>query len=198
MVEINSMTSAELEQVLENYPWFTAARAEYILRQGGEDMDEEAIYSAARRSGLFFLCRRDFNKILDKVINGEPETVEVIKITDEAEKDKKPSYFIAGGDYFGKSDFQELEEAGLAVESPVFTGLKDNADNAASIKAQTEKSDSFELPEGFYTETLAEVFAQQQFYQRAIDIYEKLILLYPEKSAYFASLIENLENLKQK
>lgn len=46
--------------------------------------------------------------------------------------------------------------------------------------------------DGIVTETLAMILEQQGHYQKAKEAYQKLILKYPEKSAYFASQIENL------
>jgi hypothetical protein len=48
------------------------------------------------------------------------------------------------------------------------------------------------------TETLAKIYADQGLYTRAIDVYEKLSLREPKKSAYFAVLIQNLKDLKSK
>ena len=40
------------------------------------------------------------------------------------------------------------------------------------------------------SETLARIYEEQGFFSRAREVYRKLSLIYPEKSDYFASLIE--------
>ncbi len=52
--------------------------------------------------------------------------------------------------------------------------------------------------EGLLTETLAKIYTRQGYYSRAIDIYEKLSLKFPEKSGYFASQIEKVKELIKK
>jgi hypothetical protein len=45
------------------------------------------------------------------------------------------------------------------------------------------------------TESLAKIYMQQKLYGKAINIYEKLSLKYPKKSAYFASQIDKINKL---
>ncbi len=56
-------------------------------------------------------------------------------------------------------------------------------------KARRSSEDQYSL----VTETLAKIYTEQGLYPKAIEVYKKLVLKYPEKNAYFAARITELE-----
>ncbi|PRD51415.1 hypothetical protein [Sphingobacterium gobiense] len=56
-------------------------------------------------------------------------------------------------------------------------------------KARKSSEEQFDL----VTETLADIYADQAMYVKAIEVYKKLILRFPEKKSYFATRIKELE-----
>jgi hypothetical protein len=61
-------------------------------------------------------------------------------------------------------------------------------------KAKESITENFDL----VTETLARIYIKQSNYKKAILVYEKLSLLYPEKISYFAAQISELKTLLNK
>ena len=185
MVDLSHLSAADLQQLLEDYPWFTVARREAIARQGG---DETALRRAVGRDAVFFLSRDQVLRLLTgKVPQPQEEEPEP-----EPEQPARPRYYVVGGDYFGQEDFERLEQEGFSVTTPVFGARAGSVEYAPAVVEDVDRERTM------VSETLAEIYAQQELYQRAIEIYEKLILLFPEKSAYFATLIEKVKNKKQK
>jgi hypothetical protein len=66
----------------------------------------------------------------------------------------------------------------------------DNGITDIAVQKLAEKSNT---DEEILTEAMAEVFAKQNKINKAIEVYEKLSLLNPSKSAYFAGKIEHLK-----
>jgi len=75
------------------------------------------------------------------------------------------------------------------IESLEKIGSKESSITGdASITSADEK-------EEFMTETMADIQIQQKNYPKAIEIYQKLILKFPEKKTYFAIQIKKVERL---
>jgi len=65
--------------------------------------------------------------------------------------------------------------------------------NAEQIDNENKAKKSAEDQNDLVSETLASIYIEQMLYDKAIDTYQKLSLKFPEKSRYFADLIQSVE-----
>lgn len=86
-----------------------------------------------------------------------------------------------------------MQGSGSVAEGSATPGSGAVAEGGASAKDESSGEISLEIDSPLCTETLASIYAQQGYYQQAIEIYSKLCLLYPEKSAYFATLVKEVK-----
>ena len=191
-IDIRKLALDELVGVVNLYPWFGGARKELCrrMRNMGDSWDmsqyaDAAMYISAREK-LSEVARQgvshdwtdsDIEKLLKSYISEED--------TGKTSTEKRKVY--AGvGDYFSQEDYDQVRSA------------DDNVFSRYAAKARKEKPEQTEEVSGdlgLYTETLAQIYAEQGYYEQAKLIYSKLILAYPEKSAYFATLIRKIEEL---
>ena len=73
---------------------------------------------------------------------------------------------------------------------PAINRPEDKEYNEEIKLAESSLNEDFDL----VSETMAKLFIQQGHKEKAIKIYEKLILIYPEKNTYFAARISELNN----
>ena len=181
----------ELVGVINLYPWYALARKELCVRMsqvGGEAWGEKQYSDAAlyivSRSIISDIARsgqkrdysdKDVEKLLAAYIDASKK---------ESANRQGREIRIVGGDYFSQSQYNDVSKPTDKVFSSYAGKARSTAESDAS---------PLEDPD-FYTEPLAEIFAEQGYYEQAIKIYSRLILRYPEKNAYFASLIEKLKN----
>ncbi|MFA6335667.1 MAG: hypothetical protein WCX48_09005 [Bacteroidales bacterium] len=216
---MNNFDIPTLEQAVDRYPWFSLARMELFKKvcELGEEQKLACLSKVAAylysRERLYEISQVVQNKELPVTGSSVPDNASDTKETSrpseeiafEIETDplniiKSPKIVLAGGDYFNRTDFEKLELDTtkpldkFIVEKP--TLLRSNpalVKNETDSPLETEVEESFE-DSGFYTETLAKIYTEQGFYKRALEVYAKLILLFPEKSSYFATLVQDLKS----
>ena len=193
-IDIRKLTLDELVGVVNVYPWFGGARMELCRRMrklGGDGMSEsqyaDAALYVASRSRMAEMVRSsvsqdwtdaDVERLLKSYI-AETEPVE------EAAPQQRRVH-VVGGDYFSIEDYEQVRR----TDDNVFSRYAAKARKDAPVQNGVSVVE-FDL----YTETLAQIYAEQGYYEQAKEIYSKLILAYPEKNAYFAALIQKLNEI---
>ena len=190
-MDLRKLTLDELMGVVNLYPWFGGARKELCMRMRtmGDAWDKSQYADAAMYVG----AREMISEIVRSgtVANWEDADVEkliksYISETKPEENTTQRKVYAGVGDYFSQEDYDQVRSS----QDNVFSRYA-----AKARKDKVEKSEDVAGDLGFYTETLAQIYAEQGYYEQAKRIYSKLILAYPEKSAYFAALIQKIEEI---
>ncbi|MBQ2171811.1 MAG: hypothetical protein II454_01305 [Bacteroidales bacterium] len=191
-IDLHHLNLDELVGVVNLYPWYSGARLELCRRMSrmGDAWDDdqyapEALY-LPQRSVLVNLLKRsrqadysdkDLRELLASYL--EPAAAET-----ESTESAQHSVHVVGGDYFSQAQYDNVKKG------------SDNIFSRFAVQIRSESSTANDelspVADRFATETLARIFAEQGRPEEAKRIYSRLILDIPEKSAYFASLIDSL------
>ncbi|MEQ8325390.1 MAG: tetratricopeptide repeat protein [Vicingaceae bacterium] len=170
------------------------------------ESNEPAVDTVSSESPMADVKVKPANDELEELIKKEishpyvldvPDVEAPVKVpvekTTEIIKDKK-----AFGDwirFFEGENAREIEDKNALVErfiekAPRITPVKQMDVPHENLA----RSSSDDLPDELITETLARIHLEQGNRMKAMEIYERLKLKYPEKSPYFAAQIEFIKN----
>ncbi len=215
----NEDSYADLKQVTETYPWFAAAH--FFLLQKTTVTQPDYKRTAGKTSLHFnnpFLLNYTLNKkavkqevaVAPVAVNMENPLSNGIVVKPEDNNKKEELVFepLYTTDYFASQGIKLSEEVQtqdkLGKQLKSFTDWlktmkKVHSDNKMpqgneqidiTVQHLAEKSNK---EDDVITESMAEVYAQQGKILKSKEIFRKLSLLNPAKSAYFAAKIEQLK-----
>lgn len=180
---------SSIEQLISIYPWYQGARVELILKLA--EISKETAREKLRESFSFVPFPEWIATKIEGVENTKKRTENDKVIQSQIQQAKK--IFVVGGDYFSREELESVNNENEAkADSPAIP-----VEAARSLEREravkSDGANSVVDPLIFYTETLAQIYTQQECWREALDVYSKLILLYPEKSVYFASLVNDIK-----
>lgn len=179
-INVKKLTLEELVGTINLYPWYGGARRELCARMAakGGAWDERQFAQAAMYVG----ARDEIYGMLRRSRGADLADREVAALLKEASAPDRKVRAV-GGDFFSQDQYDHVRRA----EDHIFSAF------ATKVRSEREESSDITILNDFCTESLAQIYAEQGYYEQAKYIYSKLILRYPEKNAYFAALIEKLD-----
>lgn len=193
MVEISSISTSSspfsgmeksgLYSLLDQYPWFVPARARLCISLL-DDSGTEAAYGMFRDSLPYF---PDGAYVAGKMRRTELRDFSDADLAAEIRSaiSEKSRIIMAGGDYFTLSEYDSVRESNDAdIRRMAIVDY-----SAPNPSVGVKREEVFDM----VSETLAQIYLDQGYPDKANEIYIKLSLMNPEKSAYFAKIIEKLK-----
>ena len=186
-INLKALNLNELVGVVNLYPWYGAARKELCRRMaqlggdawGVEQYSDSAMY-VGNRASILDLVREKSADYEDKDLQ-ELLRSYISEAAPEEEEGRKVR--VVGGDFFTQAQYDKVRRE----EDNVFSRF------ASKSKGTQENVQDDLLGDEFCTETLAQIYLDQGYYEQARHIYSRLLLKFPEKNTYFAALIQKLD-----
>ncbi len=204
-----------LKETVARYPWFGAAHYFLLKEQMQEDIPESILQQ--NPAPLYFpnpiqlhIRLHDLDQLAQapqieklseavEILEKEPENTNIDSLIPNQEPLHTTDYFASQGIQITEQDLNK-DKVGRQLKS--FTewlktmkklpGGQPILDTAKIDKKVEEMADKSNTETTVLTETMAKIYLQQGKIEKAREIYEKLRLQNPDKSAYFAGKLEKL------
>ena len=221
--KITSENTEAIKTIVDEYPYFQAARAIYLKGLKNNDsfkynseLKSTAAYTTDRTILFDFITSSEFREertiepkevhqqITEKIISEKPiEIKQELAIGKPLAFSEKETHSFNEWLQLGskkKIDRSSEQKKEIDKNSIIDNFIKQNPKISKVSKTDekrevllNEKQDSYLM-----TETLAKVYLEQNKFENAIKAYEILSLKYPEKSGFFADQIKRIRILQNK
>lgn len=161
--ESECLYEAELERLLEAYPWFALLKVLLLKSYHGNPQKKQQEVMLYKNMASSLLSYNYYNYLS--------------QLSRDASR-----RFMQG------KNFEDAQIIDAFIEKKIGRIKPDD-----TVNYNVDISRSQQLDDSVVSESLAKIFVMQGHFEMAIDVYRKLILKYPKKNTYFASAIDDLQ-----
>jgi tetratricopeptide (TPR) repeat protein len=209
--QISSGNIAELDRLLIEYPYFQSGQL--LLTKGllntesiryNRQLKKAATYSLERKKLFSLITFKKNEKKKEKITQGEinKDTEKDLEIGTPLEFDENEMHSFS--EWLVLSRIKKINRKPKAqTEDLIDSFIEKNVTiskpkKETFFKAVDVAKESLIENNDLITPTLARVYLEQGYYEKAISAYEKLMLKYPEKNSFFANQIKLINKLNNK
>lgn len=196
-----------MENATKKYPYFQLSYT--LIAKGIFSKAPEIAQDAVRKAAIYALSRNALRKVIENDMDWNSIPVARLiesptenkfsqgTIEDELNREKLEEELIAS---IAKPALRNIQDEQLALieqfikKEPRIQPIKRN-DGSEEFEDLSERSTT--LNGSLFTESYGKILARQGRFDQAIEVYNKLMLKNPEKSAYFAEKIADLQRKMQ-
>lgn len=205
------ITVERISEKIKEYPYFSALpfiKTLLLKKQNAKNAEHAASLASLYFQNPVWFSIQLKQAELETAVSAKPVHNGTTKVETEPTVEELTFEPLHTVDYFAsqgiKAPVAVASNDPLAVKLKSFTEWlktmkKVNAEDVKPTINQTEeqqirdKAEESNTVQEVYSETLAEVYIQQGLKNKAIEVYQKLSLLDPAKSAYFATRISEIK-----
>lgn len=198
-IENTEIESEETEEIKEAEETVESEITEKKEETESDELEQQILTSAINSSILLEVSDEiDLNDFPVSSANANEQEIDVVEPSKDQQFDESESHSFSGW----LSHFKDEEpEKPMWVSEEDTDRIKIIVENQSNLPQKHEfyspsKMAKLSVQENddLVTETLANIYADQGNFEKAIKSFEKLQLKYPEKKIYFAGRIKEIEN----
>ncbi len=192
------MTSMDATTLIENYPWYLPAHIALWRECGGSGAEPVTELVVLNHPEAVVDREVVDMALLMSMVDNEATNEEEIEAKEARPVvlDAIASLRMMKPKEVKSSASRDLIDKFLEVKDLRITLPSEEDDQEADVVWEESKGDQkYTVEDELASEELARIYLKQKLYSEANDIYNRLFLLYSEKSVYFATQIENIAKM---